>query len=167
MIIVLMGVAGSGKTTVGERVARRLGWPFHDADDLHPAANREKMSRGLPLSDEDRRPWLDAVRRLIERHLSKGENAIVACSALKQAYRDRIIANPAVVKLVYLKGSSELIAGRLATRRGHFLDPALLRSQFETLEEPSEVIVEDASRDPEAIACSICSKVSARPDRPS
>jgi gluconokinase len=164
MVIILMGVAGSGKTTVGEMLARRLGWPFHDADDLHPAANREKMSRGLPLTDDDRRPWLDAVRDLIEQYVATGDDAIVACSALKQSYRDRIIADAAVVKLVYLKGSFELIAARLATRHGHFFDPALLRSQFEALEEPPTAIVENVSRDAEAIAGSICSKVWARQD---
>jgi gluconokinase len=164
MVIILMGVAGSGKTTVGEVLARRLGWPFHDADDLHPAANREKMSRGLPLTDDDRRPWLDAVRGLIEQYVATGDDAIVACSSLKQWYRDRIIADPAVVKLVYLKGSFELIAARLAARHGHFFDPALLRSQFDTLEEPPKAIVENVSQDAEAIAGAICSKVLARLD---
>jgi len=145
MVIVLIGVAGSGKTTVGMLLARRLGWPFHDGDDLHSVANRDKMRRRIPLTDEDRRPWLQAVRDLIERCVSNGGNVIVACSALKQSYREQIVVDSAV-KLVYLKGSSDVIAERLAQRRGHFFDPELLQSQFTALEEPTEAIVEDVSR---------------------
>jgi gluconokinase len=152
MVIVLMGVAGSGKTTVGETLARRLGWRFRDADDFHPTANREKMRRGIPLDDNDRRPWLDAIRASIVESLSTGENAIYACSALKEAYRQLLAADPAEVKFVYLKGSPRLIAERLANRRGHFFDPALLQSQFDQLEEPRGVLQVDISSSPDTIA---------------
>ena len=159
MVIVLMGVAGSGKTTVGMLLANRLGWPFHDGDDLHPAANRAKMNRGIALTDEDRRPWLEAVRDLIRSCIVKGENAIVACSALKRSYRDQIIVDATVVRLVYLKGSSEVIAGRLAERHGHFFDRELLQSQFAALEAPTDAIVEDVSRTPDLIADSIIARL--------
>jgi gluconokinase len=159
MVIVLMGVAGSGKTTTGMLLARRLGWPFHDGDDLHPAANRAKMHRGLPLTDEDRRPWLEAVRDLIQHCVNDGENAIVACSALKRSYRDEIIVDPAVVKLVYLKGSSSLINERLAGRHGHFFNPELLQSQFAALEEPTDATIEDISRPAPVIVDSILAQL--------
>src|SRR6202035_3357028 len=158
-IILLMGVAGSGKTTVGKLLAERLGWPFHDADDLHSAANREKMHRGIPLNDADRRPWLEAVRRLIAVCVASGTNAVVVCSALKQSYRAKIIADRLVVKLVYLRGSYELIAERLAHRPDHFFDPHLLRSQFETLEEPVDAIIEDVTSAAPAIVDSIIAKL--------
>ncbi|MGH7879478.1 MAG: gluconokinase [Candidatus Binataceae bacterium] len=159
MIIVLMGVAGSGKTTLGELLAGRLGWPFHDADELHPAANREKMSRGVPLTDDDRRPWLESVRALIQGCVRNQKSAIVACSALKQAYRDQIIIDRFVVNLVYLKGPYELIARRLAARQRHFFDPRLLRSQFQTLEEPRDALVLEVSREPNAIVEEIVTKL--------
>jgi gluconokinase len=159
MIILLMGVSGSGKTTIGELLARRLCWPFHDADDLHSAANREKMSRGVPLTDDDRRPWLESIRALIQQCVSRGESAIVACSALKQSYRDQIIIDREVVKLVYLKGSCELIAERLAARKNHFFDPRLLRSQFATLEEPGDALIADISRDAQVTADEIIAKL--------
>jgi len=159
MIIVLMGVAGSGKTTVGMLLARRLAWPFHDADDLHPAANRDKMGRGIALTDEDRRPWLDAVRDLIQRYVANGENAIVACSALRQSYRDLIVVDPAVVRLVYLEGSRSVITARLARRRDHFFNRALLQSQFEVLEVPSDAIVADVSSSPDLIADSVIARL--------
>ncbi|HZP46364.1 MAG TPA: gluconokinase [Candidatus Binataceae bacterium] len=157
MVILLMGVAGSGKTTIGKMLAARLGWPFHDADDLHSEANRAKMHRGIPLTDDDRRPWLEAVRRLIAQHVAPEHNAVIACSALKQAYRALLVTDPAV-KLVYLKGSYETIAGRLSRRRGHFFNAALLDSQFAALEEPRHAIVEDIDRDPAAIVADIISR---------
>jgi gluconokinase len=149
MIIVLMGVSGSGKTTVGRMLADHLGWEFDDGDALHPAANRDKMSRGVPLTDADRAPWLRRVRRLIESRTQRQINAIVACSALKRAYRDTIVVDPAQVRVVYLKGSQELIARRLAARVGHFMPPSLLPSQFEALEEPSGATTVDISGTPE------------------
>jgi gluconokinase len=155
MVIVLMGVAGSGKTSVGEVLAGRLGWPFHDADDFHSMRNREKMRRGIPLDDNDRRPWLDAIRASIVQSLGAKENAIYACSALKQAYRRLLAADAEEIKFVYLKGSPKLIAQRLANRHGHFFDPALLQTQFDDLEEPHGVLEFDVSLAPEAIADSI------------
>ena len=109
MIILLMGVSGAGKTAVGETLASKLGWTFYDGDDFHPAANVHKMSSGKPLTDEDRRPWLDAIRTLIQRLEAEGTDAVIACSALKQAYRDRLLASPDQAQLVYLRGSRELI----------------------------------------------------------
>ena len=114
MVIILVGVAGSGKTTVGRILAARLGCEFHDADDLHPPQNREKMSRGIALSDEDRWPWLHAVRDLVQQRLLQNRCEVIACSALKQSYRDLLVVDPAKVKVVYLKGSQVLIAQRFA-----------------------------------------------------
>jgi gluconokinase len=153
-----MGVSGSGKTTVGKIVAKKLGWEFHDADELHPPTNIEKMRRGIPLTDADRAPWLEAVRALIEDCLRR-DGAVVACSALRQAYRQRLIIDPARVKVVYLKGSQALIAQRLAKRTGHFFDPHLLTSQFSTLEEPADAIVVDISPAPAIIADEIIARI--------
>jgi gluconokinase len=136
LVIVLMGVSGSGKSTVGAELSRTLSWPFRDADSFHPPANIDKMSRGIPLTDADRTPWLDAIAHWIDDRLASGEPAIVSCSALKRAYRQRIIGARPRVALVYLKGDIGLIAARLAKRSGHFMPPALLASQFEALEEP-------------------------------
>ncbi|MBO0764158.1 MAG: gluconokinase [Hyphomicrobiaceae bacterium] len=136
LVIVLMGVSGSGKSTVGAELSRRLGWPFRDADSFHPAANIEKMSRGMPLTDADRWPWLDAIAAWIDDRLRCGTPGIVSCSALKRAYRRRILGGRGRVRLVYLKGEMGLIAARLATRTGHFMPAGLLASQFEALEEP-------------------------------
>ncbi len=155
MVIILIGVARSGKTTVGHILAARLEYEFHDADDLHSPQNREKMRRGIALSDKDRAPWLHAVRELVQRCLAANRSAVVACSALKQAYRDLLIVDTVKVKLVYLKGSRELIARRLAQRAGHFFDQRLLQSQFDTLEEPADAIVVDISETPEQIADTI------------
>jgi gluconokinase len=155
MVIVLMGVAGSGKSTVGQLLARRLGWPFYDADDFHPAASRAKMHRGIPLDDNDRRPWLEAIRESIVQSLSSKENAIYACSALKHGYRQLLAADSDEVKFVYLKGPPQLIAERLADRKGHFFNPALLETQFNDFEEPRNAVKIDISSSPEAIANSI------------
>lgn len=135
MIIIVFGVSGAGKTTVGELLARELGWPFLEADDFHPPANIEKMRSGRPLNDEDRRPWLDSLREQIKRSLAAGENAVVACSALKRAYRDRLRVDEKV-KFVFLHGDYALVEKQLRSRRGHFFDPDLLQSQFDDLEEP-------------------------------
>ena len=162
MVVILMGVAGSGKSSVGEALARRLGWPFRDADDFHSARNREKMRCGIPLDDNDRRPWLEAIRASIVQSLSVGENAIYACSALKQAYRQLLAADAEEVKFVYLKGPPGLINQRLANRQGHFFNPALLRTQFDDLEEPHGVLEADISLPPEAIADSIIAALGLR-----
>lgn len=135
-VIVVMGVASSGKTSLGERLAERLGWPFRDADSFHPPANVAKMSSGIPLTDEDRKPWLAAIAAWIDELRATGGNGIVTCSALKKAYRDVIVGDRPDVVLVYLKGSRELIGQRMAARQHHFMPPALLDSQFATLEEP-------------------------------
>jgi len=156
MVVVLMGVSGSGKTTVGKILARELGWTFVEADDFHPAANVEKMSRGVPLDDHDRRPWLQALRRRVEEACRNGENAVLACSALKHSYQDYLEGHaPDCVRYVHLRGSEELIRRRLAERKGHFMDPDLLRSQFEALEPPADAIQVDITPAPEVIAAEI------------
>jgi gluconokinase len=155
IVVVLMGVSGSGKTTLGTMLARALGWEFHDGDDLHPAANKRKMHAGIALTDDDRQPWLAAVRALIERCLRDGVNAIVACSALKRAYRETIVADPVRVKLIYLKAPREIIAGRIRSRTGHFFDPRLLGSQFEALEEPTDAITINVAKTPEQAVAEI------------
>jgi gluconokinase len=136
VVVVLMGVSGCGKSTAGKGLAQALGWPFRDADSFHPPANIDKMSRGVPLEDADRWPWLSAIAQWIDAQREAGAPGIVSCSALKSAYRERIIGPRSGVRLVYLKGEMGLIAGRLTQRKGHFMPAALLRSQFDALEEP-------------------------------
>jgi carbohydrate kinase (thermoresistant glucokinase family) len=135
-ILIIMGVSGAGKTTIARLLAKQLGWPFRDADEFHPRANVEKMKSGIPLDDEDRKPWLVAIAAFIDAERSCGAHAIVTCSALKRAYRDVIAGERPDVRLVFLKGDKELIQSRLAKRHGHFMPPALLQSQFDALEEP-------------------------------
>jgi gluconokinase len=132
----MMGVSGSGKTTIAEGVAKREGWHLVEGDDFHPPANVAKMKSGTPLTDEDRWPWLRAIAAEIDAIRGRGESAVVTSSALKRAYRDILIGDRPDVALVYLKGSKELIGGRLASRKGHFMPPTLLDSQFTALEEP-------------------------------
>ena len=151
MVVIVMGVTGAGKTTVGRALAESLGREFHDGDELHSGASKRKMHRGIALDDADRAPWLSAIRKLILVMLSENRSGVVACSALKQSYRDEIVVDPNLVKVVYLKGSKEVIAERLSHRRGHFMNPHLLQSQFDTLEEPRDAIVVDISMAPEAI----------------
>jgi gluconokinase len=136
VIIILLGVSGSGKTTVGQALSTLLGWPFLDADDYHPKANLAKMSRGEPLTDADRAPWLETLRTEIAVRLARDEEAILACSALKKAYRQKLQVDPAQVRFVYLKVSPELLQKRLERRPEHFMKPSMLRSQLEALEEP-------------------------------
>jgi gluconokinase len=150
VIVIICGVSGAGKTTVGELLARELGWRFFEADDFHPAANIEKMRSGRPLNDEDRRPWLDSLREQITRSLAAGENAGLACSALKRAYRDCLRVNEKV-KFVFLHGDHALVEKQLRSRHGHFMSPGLLQSQFDILEEPDpdeDVIAIDLGRTP-------------------
>ena len=135
MVVVIFGVSGAGKTTIGELLAQELHWKFYDADDFHPQVNIDKMERGEPLTDEDRQPWLQSLREAITRSLAANENAVLACSALKRKYRELLRVN-ADVKFVFLHGSRARIADQLKQRRGHFIDPALLDSQFADLEEP-------------------------------
>ena len=136
-IIVLMGVSGCGKTTTGKRLATALDWPFRDADEFHPAVNIAKMASGQPLDDADRAPWLQAIAAWIDAQRAAHANGIVSCSALKRRYREVLIGRRADVQLVHLQGSIALIGGRLWRRKGHFMPPALLRSQFDALEVPA------------------------------
>ena len=135
--LVVMGVSGSGKSTVADRLAARLGWRYEDGDSFHPASNVAKMSAGQPLTDEDRRPWLQAIADEIDRLSAAGERAVIACSALKRAYREVLVHGRDDVRIVFLDGTQALIAGRLAARKGHFMPAGLLDSQFGTLERPA------------------------------
>jgi len=151
MVVVLMGVAGSGKTTIGRELAAELGWKFADADDFHPPANVAKMSAGIPLDDADRAPWLAAIRLYIDTRLERGESAVVTCSALREKHRAVLLTNPAQVKLVYLRGSRELLWSRISARKGHFMKPAMLDSQLATLEEPVNALIVDIAPPPAEI----------------
>jgi len=133
-----MGVAGSGKSTIGEALAARLGWAFEDGDRFHPASNVAKMSAGQPLTDEDRWPWLKAIADEIDRLCAGGECAVIACSALRRIYRDILVHGRDDIRIVYLDGTQQLIADRLGRRKGHFMPPGLLDSQFKTLEPPAK-----------------------------
>ena len=158
MVIVVMGVTGSGKTTIGSLLAARLGWHFADADEFHSAANKEKMHKGIPLSDADRLPWLGAMHDQIAKWFAAKQNVVLACSALKQSYRQLLWNGPAV-QFVYLKGSYELIAERLRARKGHFADEHILAGQFADLEEPSDAVAVDIRASPEEIVDEICRRL--------
>jgi gluconokinase len=155
MIVILMGVSGSGKTTIGKRLAESLGWVFFEGDEFHPQANITKMGKGIPLSDKDRQPWLNALKKLIRQLIHKEESAVIACSALKTAYRQFLEHENEEVYFVYLKGDYELIRKRLEERSNHYMKPGLLSSQFADLQEPEGVITVDIRRDPEEIVRSI------------
>jgi gluconokinase len=138
MFIIVMGVSGCGKTTIGARLAERLGWPFYDGDDFHPARNVEKMASGQPLDDHDRAGWLARLADLIRERSAAGQDGVLACSALKEAYRELLRgAAPGRTRFVYLKGSYEVILARMELRDSHFMPPAMLQSQFDSLEEPA------------------------------
>ena len=149
-VIVVMGVSGSGKTTVGAKLAQELGWSFYDADDFHSEANREKMAQGIALNDEDRAEWLATLRELIRKHLEEGRSCVLACSALKQRYRDTLAVNEKV-RFAYLRGSFEQIETRMKRRKDHYMPVQLLQSQFEALEEPLDAVIVDISHTPEDI----------------
>lgn len=155
MVIILMGVSGSGKTTVGQQLAKELGWRFYDGDDFHPQANIDKMRQGIPLTDDDRVSWLTTLHQLIDDLRNAKRSAIIACSALKQAYRDRLAGPHPEVKFVYLKGTYELIRQRLLERQGHFMQAELLASQFASLEEPEAALTVNIAQEPEAIVAEI------------
>jgi gluconokinase len=142
IIILVMGVAGSGKSTLGAALAAALGWEFIEADQFHPPNNIRKMAAALPLTDEDRRPWLDSLRALVDERLARGQPAVLACSALRQAYRDVLRSgHEESIPVVYLRADPETIRHRLAARRGHYMGPAMADSQFQTLEEPADAVV--------------------------
>ena len=159
-VYVVMGVSGSGKTAVGQRLAERLGWAFLDADDFHPQANVEKMSRGEPLDDSDRAPWLTRLHDTTEEHLARGEALVLACSALKERYRARLRVDERV-GFIYLDGSLELVQERMNAREGHFMKPGLLKSQFEALEEPDpgDALHVDIDQPLEGVVQSIVTKL--------
>ena len=160
MVLVLMGVSGSGKTTVGKLLAGGLGWEYVEADDFHPAANVEKMRAGVPLTDADRRPWLDALRVKVDALCTGGVNAVLACSALKHAYQEYLERDePDCVRYVYLHGTEAAIRDRLAARQGHFMNPALLHSQFEALEPPADALWVEVTATPEAVVAEIRQKL--------
>lgn len=151
MVVIVMGVSGSGKTTIGRLLAESLGWSFVDGDDRHPESNLDKMRRGLALTDEDREPWLRDLQEEIRRWLASNRNVVLACSALKASYRERLLVDPAFVRLVYLTGPYSLMAQRIKERSGHFFPSKLLASQYAALEEPVGACVVDASKRPDAI----------------
>jgi gluconokinase len=165
MVIVLMGVSGSGKTAVGERLAAALGAEFAEGDAYHPPANVEKMRRGTPLVDADRWPWLETLAREIGRWLDAGQEVVLACSALKRRYREVLQAGRPEVRFVYLRGTEPLIRARLAARRGHFMPASLLASQFAALEKPADAITVDIDRPPDAIVDAILAAL-AEPSAP-
>lgn len=155
MVLILMGPMGCGKTTIGKMLAEKLGWPFYDADDFHPKENVEKMQTGIALSDEDRKLWLEKLRANMRRWLKDKQNIILACSALKQAYRDILGVNQNTVRTVYLKGSYELLRKRIEERQHRYMDKNLLRSQLDILEEPKDGLCVDISATPEEIVSTI------------
>ena len=164
VVIIICGVTGAGKTTIGQLLAQELEWEFYDADDFHSAANISKLKVGVPLTDEDRQPWLDKLREFIAECLLAGKNAVLACSALKKAYRGRLRVSEGV-KFVFLRGNRKRIVDQLRRRRGHFMNPALLSSQFEDLEEPQpseRVLSLELGRSPRELVESIKTKLKLR-----
>jgi len=154
MIVILMGVVGAGKTTVGKLLAAQFGWEFADADDFHPASNVEKIRNGIPLTDADRAPWLDQLRSAIDRWIATSQSVVLACSALKSPYRAKLQAGPEV-HFVYLKGSEALIGERLRSRQGHFASDSILVSQMADLEEPARALTVEVADSPQQIVANI------------
>ena len=150
MIVLVMGTTGSGKTTVGQMLAKRLGWLFLDADDFHSASNKEKMHRGIPLTDADRMPWLASMHDYLAKAYEENRSVVLGCSALKRSYR-QMLREKLSVEVVYLKGSYEVIDAHLRERQGHFADDKILAAQFADLEEPNDAIVVDVQLQPEQI----------------
>ncbi len=165
MIVVLMGVSGSGKTTVGQLLAERTGWRLYDADEFHSAASIEKMRNGIPLQDEDRWPWLDKMHSMLAEKHAGGESVLLACSALKQKYRDRLAQGGLPIRWVYLKGDAALIRQRLEARKNHYMKAGLLESQFAALEEPENALVADIGPEPAVIAERVLSGLGAAATR--
>ena len=158
MVILVMGVSGSGKTTIGQMLSAQLNWPFVDGDSLHSAANIAKMAAGIPLTDDDRAPWLQSIHDVMEGWRTQHKNGIVASSALKEKYRQILLTSPDI-KLVYLRGSYELIYSRMQHRPGHYMKPEMLQSQFAALEEPKDAVVVDISESAEQIVATIRQKL--------
>lgn len=161
-VLIVMGVSGCGKTTLGAALAQQLGWPFAEGDAFHPPANIAKMSAGVPLTDEDRWPWLQAIAAWIGQRRAAGQHGVVACSALRRAYRDVLRGGQADTGLVYLKGDAALIAARQQARPGHFMPASLMQSQFDTLEEPGadeQPITVSVADNPEAILRRVLSAI--------
>jgi gluconokinase len=154
MIVIVMGVVGAGKTTIGRLLAEQLRWNFADADDYHPATNVEKIRRGIALDDHDRRPWLERLRAAITQWITEGRNVVLACSALKRSYRQDLEVGPDV-RFVYLKGDASLIATRLRAREGHFAGEQILASQFADLEEPEGAVIAEIDSTPQQIVSGI------------
>jgi gluconokinase len=157
--IIVMGVSGCGKTTVGRLLSRRLDWGFYDADDYHPIENITKMENGIPLTDSDREPWLDGLHHLITNCLRENQPGVLACSALKQKYRDLLTKGDSQILVVYLKGSFDMIWSRMEERIDHYMKPHMLRSQFEALEEPMDALVVEIGKTPVEICDEILSKI--------
>jgi len=155
VVIVLMGVSGAGKTTIGKLLSEDLGWPYYEGDDYHPQTNIDKMSRGIPLDDADRAPWLARLHDLTQECIQGDASAILGCSALKQSYRDQLQRGLKDVRFVYLKGDSDVILHRLQERHAHYMKAELLASQFETLEEPEGVPTINVAQDPKTIVTQI------------
>ena len=155
VFVVVMGVSGSGKTTVGELLAECMRWPFYDGDNFHPPENVAKMAAGTPLDDVDRAGWLAVLASLIRDGLARGESGVIACSALKASYRDSLRVDPARVQFVYLKGSFDLIWDRMQRRQNHYMKASMLQSQFATLEEPEGVLTCDITPEPQQIVATI------------
>ena len=158
MIVIIMGVTGAGKTTIGRLLAQQLGWKFADADDFHAATNKEKMAKGIGLTDADRKPWLHAIHNAMAQWEKDGQSAVLACSALKHSYR-KILRQDIEVRFVYLQGSAKLILERLQMRKGHYATGDLVASQFAALEEPRDAYVVDIGPDPETIVKEIRSRL--------
>lgn len=154
-IVLLMGVAGSGKTTVGRQLAAELHWPYYEADDFHSTANKEKMGRGVPLDDTDRAPWLAAIRRAMDDCVAQGRSAVFSCSALKEKYREVLAAGLPGLRLVHLAGDRGLLAQRIAGRTGHYMKPGMLDSQLATLEAPRDALALDISQSPAELVAAI------------
>jgi gluconokinase len=160
LVVLVMGVSGSGKTTIGRLLAEELGWSFSDADEFHSSTNRNKLTSGVPLSDEDRRPWVEQLRSAISAWIEENRSTVLACSALKAGFRrDLVHGLEDRVRFVYLKGSLDIIERRLAGRNDHFMHRDLLASQFEVLEEPSEALVVDIDDSPDRIVAHIRSSL--------
>ena len=158
MIVIVMGVVGAGKTTIGHLLAEQLSWEFTDADDFHPPSNVEKIRHGISLTDDDRRPWLQQLRETVARWIAEDRNVVLACSALKRSYRQELEVG-SQVRFVYLKGSAALIAERLRRRRGHFAGEQILASQYADLEEPKEAVTVDIAFTPQQIVAEIREKL--------